>query len=108
MESTVAENGRYHEPSGRQQEVSDLIADVQELLGRVGHLADPEITMLRAKVQQGIAAAKQTFADGSDSVQRGARRALDAGDGYVREQPWQAVGIAAAAGLVVGYLVARR
>jgi ElaB/YqjD/DUF883 family membrane-anchored ribosome-binding protein len=30
------------------------------------------------------------------------------GDLYVRDNPWQAVSIAAAAGLVVGVLVARR
>ena len=108
MESTLAGNGHIPETSARQQEVSDLIADVQELLGRVGHLADPEITLLRTKVEQGIAAARQTLTDGSDRVQRSARRALSAGDGYVHDQPWQAVGIAAAAGLIVGYLVARR
>ncbi|MGO9935962.1 MAG: YqjD family protein [Steroidobacteraceae bacterium] len=30
------------------------------------------------------------------------------GDNHVRGQPWQAVGIAAAAGLLVGFLFARR
>jgi ElaB/YqjD/DUF883 family membrane-anchored ribosome-binding protein len=29
-------------------------------------------------------------------------------DGYVREHPWQAVGVAALAGIVLGLLITRR
>jgi ElaB/YqjD/DUF883 family membrane-anchored ribosome-binding protein len=84
------------------------MADVQDLLSRIAHVADPEIARVRARVERGLASAKQTLADGTDRVQRHAKDAVAAGDNYVREQPWQAVGIAAAAGLLVGFLVARR
>jgi ElaB/YqjD/DUF883 family membrane-anchored ribosome-binding protein len=90
------------------QEVNNLIADVQDLLSQLSHVADPQIARLRSKVTQGLVAAKKTLSEGTDNVQRHAKSAMRAGDGYVREQPWQAVGIAAAAGLVVGFLVARR
>ena len=90
------------------QEMSSLIADVQDLLRRVAHVADPEIARLRTKVGRALTSAKRVLADGTDQVQRQAKNAMTAGDGYVREQPWQAVGIAAAAGLLVGFLVARR
>jgi ElaB/YqjD/DUF883 family membrane-anchored ribosome-binding protein len=90
------------------QEMSSLIADVQDLLGRIAHVADPEIARLRIKVGRALTSAKRVLADGTDQVQRHAKDAMSAGDGYVREQPWQAVGIAAAAGLLVGFLVARR
>ncbi len=89
-------------------EVRRFIADVQYLLGRVAHLADPEIARLRASVEQRFATAKKTFTDGTDRVQRRARGVMNRGDGYVRHRPWRAVGIAAAAGLVVGVLFARR
>jgi ElaB/YqjD/DUF883 family membrane-anchored ribosome-binding protein len=90
------------------QEARNLMADVQDLLSRIAHVADPEIARVRARVERGLASAKQTLADGTDRVQRHAKDAVAAGDNYVREQPWQAVGIAAAAGLLVGFLVARR
>jgi ElaB/YqjD/DUF883 family membrane-anchored ribosome-binding protein len=90
------------------QEVSNLTADVQELFHRVAHVADPEIARLRTKIERGLTAAKKALADGTDQVQRHAKDAMAAGDSYVREQPWQAVGISAAVGLVVGFLVARR
>lgn len=90
------------------QEVKNLIADVEDLVSRVGEAADPEIARVRANVQTALATAKQAIADGADEVQRQAKDALQAGDRYVREQPWQAIGVAALAGLAVGFLVSRR
>jgi ElaB/YqjD/DUF883 family membrane-anchored ribosome-binding protein len=89
-------------------EVGNLIADVQELLSRLVHIADPEIARVRTKVEGALSTAKQALADGNERVQRQAKTAVAAGDLYVRDNPWQAVGIAAAAGLIVGVLIARR
>ena len=89
-------------------EVGNLIADVQDLLSRLAHVADPEIARVRANVEGALATAKRALADGTDRVQRQAKNAISVGDLYVRDNPWQAVSIAAAAGLVVGVLVARR
>ena len=93
---------------GSGQEGTNLRADVQNLLGRVAHVGDPEIARLRARIERGLATAKKTLADGTDRIQRRAKDALAAGDGYVRDRPWQAVGVAAAVGLFLGFLVARR
>ena len=106
-EANPAETAHEHREAGG-QEVSNLMADVQELFRRVAHVADPEIARLRTKIERGLTAAKKVLADGTDQVQRRAKDAMAAGDNYVREQPWQAVGIGAAVGLVVGFLVARR
>jgi ElaB/YqjD/DUF883 family membrane-anchored ribosome-binding protein len=92
----------------RNQEARQLIADTQDLLGRVAHLADPEINRLRSKLERGLAVAKRTLSDGTGRLQHHAKDVLSAGDGYVHDQPWQAMGIAAAAGVVVGFLAARR
>jgi ElaB/YqjD/DUF883 family membrane-anchored ribosome-binding protein len=37
-----------------------------------------------------------------------ARQAADFTDGYVHENPWRAIGVGAAIGLLIGYLVSRR
>jgi len=94
--------------SAGNQEVNNLIADVEDLVSRVSEAADPEIARLRAKVESALATTKKAIADGADQVQRQAKDALDAGDRYVRDQPWQAIGIAAIAGLAIGFLVSRR
>jgi ElaB protein len=88
-------------------EVQNLIADVEDLIDRVGDAADPEVRRLRSKVTAAIATTKTSIADGAEQVQRQAKEAFEAGDRYVRNQPWEAIGIAALAGLAVGFLVAR-
>jgi ElaB/YqjD/DUF883 family membrane-anchored ribosome-binding protein len=50
----------------------------------------------------------RTLKAGAEQAQRQAREAIKAGDRYVRENPWTASGIAALAGLAIGFLVARR
>jgi ElaB/YqjD/DUF883 family membrane-anchored ribosome-binding protein len=41
-------------------------------------------------------------------MRRQASETLEAGDRYVREQPWQAIGVAALSGVVIGLLLGRR
>jgi len=107
MQST-SDDTAAHKHYGSSHEVSNLIADVQDLLNRLVHVADPEIAQVRAKAERALATAKRALADGTDRVQRQAKSAMAAGDVYVRDNPWQVVGIAAAVGLVVGVLVAGR
>lgn len=90
------------------QEVRKLIADVEELIRRVGDAADPELARLRAKVESTVATTKKAISDGTEQVQRQAKDAFEASDRYVRDQPWEAIGIAAIAGLAIGFLVGRR
>jgi ElaB/YqjD/DUF883 family membrane-anchored ribosome-binding protein len=90
------------------REVDRLIADVEELLRRVTDAADPELQRVRDKLQQTVATTKKAVADGAGEVQRRAKEALQAGDDAVRDRPWEAIGIAAIAGLAIGFLVGRR
>ena len=97
-----------HRRDGSSQEVSNLIADVQDLLNRLAHVADPEIARLRANVEGALATAKNALADGRDRAKRQAKHAISAGDIYVRDNPWQVIGIAVVVGLAVGVLASRR
>jgi ElaB/YqjD/DUF883 family membrane-anchored ribosome-binding protein len=90
------------------QEFPTLLTDVQDLIGRVAHIADPEIARLRLRIEGGLATTRKAVADGTDQVQRQAKAAMATSDRYVHEQPWQSVGIAAVGGLLVGFLIARR
>ena len=103
----VAEGARKLRSAGG-QEVQDLMADVQDLLGHVAHVADPEVARVRAKVEAGLASAKNAIGESGDQIRKKAGYAMAAGGDYVRDRPWQAVGIAAAAGVLVGFLVGRR
>lgn len=89
-------------------EVQQLIADVEALIDRLGEAKDPATAHLCARVAEAVERAKRAVNVRAATVQRQAREALEAGDTYVRAQPWESVGVAAVAGLVVGMLLFRR
>ena len=90
------------------QEVEKLIGEVEELIARLADTADPGIARLRARVAETLRTTRRAVTESAAQVQRQARGALTAGDSYVREQPWEAIGVAAVMGLVIGFLVFRR
>jgi ElaB/YqjD/DUF883 family membrane-anchored ribosome-binding protein len=89
-------------------EIRNLIADVEDLIARLADLNDADVATMRSKVMATVESAKESLADGAEALRRQARKAVSGADGYVRESPWAAVGLAALVGAVVGILVARR
>jgi ElaB/YqjD/DUF883 family membrane-anchored ribosome-binding protein len=89
-------------------EIKNLIADVEELMARISDLKDADVVRMRGKVQRAVEATKQSVADGAFNLRRRAQAAASTADDYVRDSPWQAVGIAALVGAVVGILATRR
>lgn len=89
-------------------ELHRFFDDVEELLRRVSDLGDEEIARLRERVESSINNARSAAGGGLDSAIGGARAAAQDADSYVRSNPWLAVGIAAAAGLLLGGLLSRK
>jgi ElaB/YqjD/DUF883 family membrane-anchored ribosome-binding protein len=89
-------------------EIKNLIADVEDLMARIADLKDADVTRVRNKVQRAVDATKQSLADGAEAIRQHAQSAANTADDFVRDSPWQAVGIAALVGAVVGILATRR
>jgi ElaB/YqjD/DUF883 family membrane-anchored ribosome-binding protein len=89
-------------------EIKSLIADVEDLMARIADLKDADVVRVRGKVQRAVDATKQSLADGADAIRERAQKAAGTADDFVRDSPWQAVGIAALVGAVVGILATRR
>lgn len=89
-------------------EIKSLIADVEDLVARVADLKDADVVRVRNKVQRALDATKQSMTDGADAIRQHAQKVAGTADDYVRDSPWQAVGIAALVGAVVGILATRR
>ncbi len=104
----AAREAAQHAGSVAGEEVQNLIADVEDLMSRVSDAADPEVRRLRSKVAAAVTTAKKAIAGGVEQVQGQASEAIEASDRFVRNQPWEAIGIAALAGVAVGFLLARR
>ncbi|HEY2675336.1 MAG TPA: hypothetical protein VGI65_00100 [Steroidobacteraceae bacterium] len=89
-------------------EVHNLIIDIEKLIERMKQATDPELTLVRAKVEASIAAVRQAIFDGAGQIQRQTQEAIEAGDNFIRERPWKAIGVASAAGLAIGLVLGRR
>ena len=89
-------------------EIKSLIADVEDLMARIADLKDADVTRVRNKVQRAVDATKQSLADGAEAIRQHAQSAANTTDDFVRDSPWQAVGIAALVGAVVGIIATRR
>ncbi len=90
------------------RDIQNVVSDAQDLLKTVQEQGSDKIGEMRAKVQGQIDAARQTLAELQQNVQDGAKVAMNTTDEYVRANPWRAVGIAAAAGAIIGFLASRR
>jgi ElaB/YqjD/DUF883 family membrane-anchored ribosome-binding protein len=88
------------------EDVKAVIDDAEELLKATAGAAGERVTATRARVEEKLRAARAKLAE--VDVVGHAKDAARATDTYVHEHPWSAVGIAAAAGLLVGILVSRR
>jgi ElaB/YqjD/DUF883 family membrane-anchored ribosome-binding protein len=83
-------------------ELRAFVADVEDLVKRVGNVSDADVTRARAKVVGALGDVRRLTSDTADSLRDRARAAAEQADDYVRERPWTAIGLAAAIGLIVG------
>ena len=91
--------------------VADLkvvVADAEELLRATASQAGEKVSAARERIQASLATAKVKLGEAERALVEKTKLAAKATDDYVRDNPWQAVGIAAMAGLVLGILISRR
>lgn len=91
--------------------VADLkvvISDAEELLLATAAQAGEKASAARARITESLKVAKEKLAIVEDIALDKAKAAARATDDYVHDNPWAAVGIGAAVGLVVGMLISRR
>ena len=91
--------------------VADLkvvVADAEELLRATASQAGEKAVAARERIQASLASAKVKLVEAERAALEKAKQAAKEADEYVHDHPWKAVGIAAAAGLVLGVLISRR
>jgi ElaB/YqjD/DUF883 family membrane-anchored ribosome-binding protein len=99
------------EPISANQLIDDLTAvirDAESLLRATAAQTGDKVEEIRARAQESVRAAKARLATIEDQALEQARALAGDADDYVRDNPWQAVGIAAGIGLVLGLLMSRR
>jgi ElaB/YqjD/DUF883 family membrane-anchored ribosome-binding protein len=84
------------------EELRAFLADVEDLLKKVANVGDADVARLRNKVSTALGDVRRNLNESAESLRERARAAAQATDGYVRERPWSAIGLAAAVGLIAG------
>lgn len=85
-----------------------VIADAEELLKATASQTGERIAAARAKAGESLNAAKERLGNAQVVVAEKTRAVATATDHYVHVHPWQAIGIAAAAGILLGAVISRR
>lgn len=89
-------------------ESQELLQDAEQLLAQAAAAGGSEAQALYARVAERLRVAKGQIIHAEEQVVKHAKHAAKVTDNYVHEHPWQAVGIAAAVGVLVGMLISRR
>ena len=84
-----------------------LLTDSEEMLRLASTVPGEGIDALRARLRTHVDTLQSALGDAQSVAGQRYRVAADNTDRYVRDNPWQAVGIAAGIGLLLGVLTAR-
>jgi ElaB/YqjD/DUF883 family membrane-anchored ribosome-binding protein len=99
-------------PNGSKEKlVSDMkvvVSDAEEILRATAGVAGDKVGELRERIADRLRDAKLRIADVEEVWIDRTRAAARATDDYVNKNPWQAIGIAAGIGLLLGVIIGRR
>jgi ElaB/YqjD/DUF883 family membrane-anchored ribosome-binding protein len=87
---------------------SAVLTEAEDLLKRAANESGERAKDLRSQVEAKLLAAKLRLQEIEGEAVDRARVAARVTDDYVHDNPWQAIGIAAAVGFVAGLLMNRR
>ena len=97
--------------SSKQKLVSDMkvvVSDAEEILRATAGVAGERMVDLRERIAERLRDAKLRLADAEAALVDKTKAAARATDDFVNDNPWQAVGIAAGIGLLLGIIIGRR
>ncbi|WP_244827450.1 MULTISPECIES: DUF883 family protein [unclassified Caballeronia] len=95
---------------GKQKIIEDikvLLNDSEELLRLSASLPGEGVDALRTRLRDHVDSARSALEDAQTSAQTRYKTSVECTEKYVRENPWQSLGIAAGAGFLIGLLVVR-
>ena len=95
-------------PSGITREFRNFVADMEDLIKANTSLTGEDLARANANLYARVAAARAFVEEMPAGLSDRARNTVKAAGGYLREQPWKSIGITAAVGLAIGFLLGRR
>ena len=85
-----------------------LMADAEALIKATAGQEDGVIGSIRSKAIETLSSAKENFSNAQGSLTDKAKVVAERADEFVHRNPWEAVGVAAGLGLLIGLFIRRR
>lgn len=89
-------------------EFQKILADIEDLVSAMTPLSGEDLARAKAKLSERVVAAKESIEEVGGAIADRARRSATVANDYVHQNPWRAVGIGAAVGLLLGLALSRR
>jgi ElaB/YqjD/DUF883 family membrane-anchored ribosome-binding protein len=98
------------EPSTRKlmEDLRTVVADAEALLNATAHDASDKARDARQRATGSVEQARKRLEELEADLAARAKAAADDAGRYVKDNPWQSIGIAAGVGVVIGLILARR
>jgi ElaB/YqjD/DUF883 family membrane-anchored ribosome-binding protein len=90
------------------EDLRAFVRDAEAVLSSSAGLAGEGLHESRARAEQALGAAKERLTKVQEEFLGRARDAVDAGEAYLRDYPWQALALAAGVGFLFGAMLSRR
>jgi len=90
------------------EDLAAVMHDAEVLINASADQGGEKIAAARAKIRESLEAAKARVRETERAAREQGEAAIHSTEDYARRNPWQALGIAAGVGLVVGILLGRR
>ena len=94
--------------TGLKREMQDLAADLGDLVKTTTGLAGDDLARAKSQLESGVASVKASLGKFGDQIASRGRSTALASDNYVHQYPWKAIGIGAALGVLIGFVLAAR
>lgn len=85
-----------------------VVADAEALLKATAGHGGEAVAAARARAEESLASVKAKMGEAEAALLARTKAAARATDEYVHGHPWQAIGIGASVGVVIGLLIGRR
>jgi ElaB/YqjD/DUF883 family membrane-anchored ribosome-binding protein len=90
------------------QDLQAVVRDAEALLKATAGLAGEKVQEVRSRAEETIKQARANIDSVENLALQRAKELAGQAEDYVRENPWQAVGMAAGIGLLLGLVLSRR
>ena len=89
-------------------DLKSVVNDAEELLKATAGQAGERMSEARSRAEASVKKARKRMSDLQGDLIGQTKEVADQADAYVHKNPWQAVGVAVAAGVILGLIIGRR